>query len=252
MRLDYDAYAELPWGALILDEAQFVKNHQSKVHQCARRLPAPFKLAITGTPLENSLVELWALLSLTAPGLFPSRRKFTETYQRPIERGEDAAALARLRRRVKPLMLRRTKESVDLELPPKLEQTIEVELSPAHRRIYDTRLQRERQKVLGLLDDLDRQRFIVFRSLTLLRMLALAPGLVDERDAHLGSAKLDVLLERLATRTTNPYGRSEAERAEVVGYVETVEPLLRAGASLELDGRRPVAELADAVEALLT
>ena len=77
----------------MLDEAQFVKNHQAKTYQCARRLPAPFKLAITGTPLENSLMDLWSLLSIVAPGLFPSPERFAEYYRRPIERGEDAELL---------------------------------------------------------------------------------------------------------------------------------------------------------------
>ena len=78
--------ARSTWSGLVLDEAQFVKNHQSKVYQCARRLPAPFKLAITGTPMENNLMELWSLLSITAPGLFPSPTRFREYYARPIEK----------------------------------------------------------------------------------------------------------------------------------------------------------------------
>ncbi|GGG42387.1 DNA helicase [Kocuria dechangensis] len=196
LRLDEAAYRGTTWAGVLLDEAQFVKNPRTKAHRAVKEIDAPFKLAITGTPLENSLTELWALLTLTAPGLFPSRRKFSESYQRPIERGEDAEALARLRRRVKPLMLRRTKESVDLDLPPKLEQTIEVELSPAHRRIYDTRLQRERQKVLGLLRDLDRNRFTIFQSLTTLRLLSLDASLVDP-EADVSSSKLDLLFEHL-------------------------------------------------------
>jgi len=93
-------------------------------------------------------------------------------------------------------VLRRTKDLVAADLPPKQEQELVVELAPGHRARYDAVLQRERQKVLGLLDDLDRNRFIVFRSL-LLQMLSLAPALLDERDAALGSAKLDALLERL-------------------------------------------------------
>ena len=71
LRIECDQLAELAWSGLVLDEAQFVKNHRAKTHACARRVPAPFKLAITGTPLENSLMDLWALLSITAPGLFP-------------------------------------------------------------------------------------------------------------------------------------------------------------------------------------
>ena len=108
-----------------------------------------------------------------------------------------ARRLARLRRRIRPLVLRRTKELVAADLPPKQEQEVRVELGPAHRALYDAVLQRERQKVLGLLDDLDRNRFIVFRSLTLLRMLSLAPELVDPANAHIAPSKLTALFEQL-------------------------------------------------------
>ncbi len=197
LRIDNDKLAELEWAGLILDEAQFVKNHRAKTYQCARRIAAPFKLAITGTPLENSLMDLWSLLSITAPGLFPDPDRFSEYYRRPIERSMDATRLRQLRRRIRPLMLRRTKESVAAELPPKQEQVVEVELHPRHRRIYQTHLQRERQKVLGLIEDLDRNRFTVLRSLTLLRRLSLDPALVDDDHNTVPAAKVEVLLEDL-------------------------------------------------------
>ena len=128
LRIDNEKLAGLEWSGVILDEAQFVKNHRAKTYQCARRLGAPFKLAITGTPLENSLMDLWALLSIAAPGLFPDPDRFSEYYRRPIERSKDAIRLRQLRRRIRPLMLRRSKESVATELPPKQEQVVEVEL----------------------------------------------------------------------------------------------------------------------------
>ncbi len=196
-RLDADAYAAADWSGLFLDEAQFAKNHQSKAYQCARRLPAPFKLAITGTPMENNLMELWSLLSITAPGLFPSPDRFRETYARPIEKRGDPELLARLRRRIKPLVKRRTKEQVALDLPAKQEQVLAVELEPRHRRIYQRHLQRERQKVLGLIHDVDRNRFTILRSLTLLRQLSLHPGLVDQEYRNLGSSKIDALVAQL-------------------------------------------------------
>jgi SNF2 family DNA or RNA helicase len=143
-------------------------------------------------------MDLWALLSITAPGLFPDPDRFSEYYRRPIERSKDAIRLRQLRRRIRPVMLRRTKESVAAELPPKQEQVVEVELHPRHRRIYQTHLQRERQKVLGLIEDLDRNRFTVLRSLTLLRRLSLDAALVDEAHAGVPSAKTDVLLEDLS------------------------------------------------------
>jgi superfamily II DNA or RNA helicase len=196
-RLDADAYASVTWSGLLLDEAQFVKNHQSRIYQCARQLPAPFKLAITGTPMENNLMELWSLLSITAPGLFPSPTRFREHYARPIEKQTDLELLARLRRRIKPLVKRRTKEQVATDLPAKQEQLLEVELDPRHRRIYQRHLQRERQKVLGLVHDVDRNRFTILRSLTLLRQLSLHPALVEPEHAHLGASKIDALVDQL-------------------------------------------------------
>jgi SNF2 family DNA or RNA helicase len=197
-RLEYDEYATIAWAGLVLDEAQFVKNHQSQAYQCARKLAAPFKLAITGTPLENNLMELWALLSITAPGLFPSPQRFTEYYRWPIERAKDGDLLAQLRRRIRPLLLRRTKGQVVQDLPEKQEQVIELPLLPQHRRVYQTYLQRERQKVLGLLGDMNRNRLEIFRSLTLLRQASLHVGLVDADHAHVASTKLDAFEEQIS------------------------------------------------------
>ncbi|UFS57771.1 DEAD/DEAH box helicase [Subtercola endophyticus] len=196
-RLDAPAYRALSWSALVLDEAQFVKNHTSKLHRCAKDLDAPVKFAITGTPIENNLMELWALFDIVAPGLFPSSRKFTEDYVRPLGHGFDSEILTKLRRRIRPFLLRRTKELVAPELPAKQEQVLSIGLAPSHRSLYDTYFQRERQKLLGLIDDLDRNRLIVFRSLTLLRLLSLDASLIDEKYAAVPSAKLDALLEHL-------------------------------------------------------
>ncbi len=197
LRLDADSYLARSWSGLLMDEAQFVKNRQAKTHQCARRVDAPFRLAITGTPMENNLMELWSLLSIVAPGLFPHPVKFRDYYATPIEKGGNTDRLARLQRRIAPLLRRRTKEQVAPELPPKLEQTLHVDLSPRHRKIYETRLQHERRKVLGLLDDVDRNRLTILTSLTALRQLSLHAGLVDDKHDAVESAKLEALLEHL-------------------------------------------------------
>jgi superfamily II DNA or RNA helicase len=235
-RLDFDAYSAREWGGLVLDEAQFVKNHQSKAYQCARRLAVPFKLAITGTPMENSLMELWSLLSITAPGLFPNPTRFRDYYARPIEKG-DAELLAQLRRRIKPLVRRRTKEQVAADLPAKQEQVLEVELHPRHRRIYERQLQRVRQQVLGLIDDLDRNRFAILRSLTLLRQLSLHAGLVDEAHLDLPSSKIDVLLEQLNDVIDG--GHRALVFSQFTGFLEVVRRRLDAEgvAYAYLDGR---------------
>jgi len=225
-RLDIDAYTDLSWAGLIMDEAQFAKNHQSKVYQCLRKLPAPVKLAITGTPMENNLMELWSLLSITAPGLFPSPTQFRDYYARPIEKEDDTGLLAQLRRRVRPLIKRRTKEQVAADLPAKLEQVLEVELHPKHRKLYQTVLQRERQKVLGLIDDLDRNRFTILRSLTLLRQLSLHAGLVDDEHQNLPSAKVDALAEQLHEVTGG--GHRALVFSQFTGFLATVRARLDA------------------------
>jgi len=197
LRLDGPAYASVDWAGVVLDEAQYVKNHLAKTYRSVRELGSPFTLALTGTPMENNLMELWSLLSITAPGLFPNPKAFAEHYAKPIERHGSAEQLVRLRQRIKPLVKRRTKELVAPDLPPKQEQTLDVELHARHRKIYDTQLQRERQRVLGLLGDFDRNRFTILKSITLLRQLSLHPGLVDEKHATLPCAKLDALAEQL-------------------------------------------------------
>ncbi|HEY8702668.1 MAG TPA: DEAD/DEAH box helicase [Arthrobacter sp.] len=196
-RIDYDSYAAKTWAGLVLDEAQFVKNHQSKAYQCARKLPSAFKLAITGTPLENNLMEFWALTSIVAPGLFASPKRFAEYYQKPVEKNGDKGQLEKLRRRVRPLMMRRTKDQVIQDLPPKQEQILEVVLNPRHQKVYQTHLQRERQKILGLIEDVNKNRFTIFQSLTLLRQLSLDASLVDPSLSGVRSSKLDVLFEQL-------------------------------------------------------
>ncbi|MDO5617588.1 DEAD/DEAH box helicase [Kocuria sp.] len=196
LRLDEALWSQPEWEAVVLDEAQFVKNPRTQAHRVARGLRTNSTIAVTGTPLENGLTDLWALLSLSAPGLFPSRRKFVEDYQRPIEVSADRAALTRMRRRIAHFMLRRTKDAVDLQLPPKLEQTLRIQLSQEHRKLYDLHLQRERAKVLKLLPELNRNRFTIFSSLTKLRLMALDPSLVDP-ELDISSSKLEALFEHL-------------------------------------------------------
>lgn len=217
------------WGALLLDEAQFVKNTGTRAWSIARAMPARTKIAMTGTPIENNLMELWALLAIVADGLFPSARAFRDLYARPAESGEDpahaAATAARLRRRIRPLMLRRTKELVAVELPAKNDTRVNLPLAPGHRRIYDTHLQRERQKVLGLLEDMDKNRFTIFQSLTLLRRLALDAALIDpEAYAGVSSVKRDYLVQQLPDLLEK--GHRVLVFSQFTGYLKSISARL--------------------------
>ena len=184
VRMEEKNFAAQPWSWVVLDEAQFVKNHTSATYKAVRRLRAPSTVGITGTPLENSLMDLWSLLSATAPGLLPGPERFAALYRRPIERGS-TERLESLRTRVRPFVLRRTKEQVAADLPEKTEQVLSVELGSSHRRAYDVRLARERQRVMGLLgEDSAQARFSALKSLTTLRLMALDPFLVYVADAR--------------------------------------------------------------------
>ncbi|HET9861523.1 MAG TPA: DEAD/DEAH box helicase [Nocardioidaceae bacterium] len=227
-RLEADAYVAEQWGGLVLDEAQTVKNHHGKTYQCVRRLDVPFRLALTGTPMENRLMELWSLLSIVAPGLYPYPQRFVELVANPVERLGDNAALDRFRRRVRPFLLRRTKDLVASDLPPKQEQVLEVRLTPKHRKLYETHLQRERQTVLGLVEDFDKHRIAIFRSLTKLRQLSLDAALVDAEYDGIGSAKIDVLTDHLLEIV------AEGHRALV--FSQFTSFLARVRARLEREG----------------
>ncbi|MGV9670475.1 DEAD/DEAH box helicase [Gordonia sp. NPDC003504] len=247
LRLMFDDISEFSWDGALFDEAQFIKNHTGKTHQCARRLDAPFKLAITGTPMENNLMELWALLSVTAPGLFPSPKAFETYFRKPIESGEKSGRMDTLRRRMKPVMLRRRKDQVVLDLPAKQEQAMMLELAPRHRKIYDTRLARERQKVLGLLGDWEKNRFQVFRSLSLLRQLSLHAGLVDETNGGVESAKVEFLMESLPELIAE--GHSALVFSQFTGFLAIVRAhLADAGIAYSyLDGSKTARERASAI-----
>ncbi len=198
LRLDADAFRAHPWRGVVIDEAQWVKNHRSKTFAALARLESPFTLAITGTPLENSLMDLWSMFALAAPGLFPDPDTFSQLYRRPIESGRAPQLLDQLRRRIRPFMLRRTKEAVAADLPAKQIQVVQVAPTPRHEATYRRHLQRERARILGLLEDADTNRVAILASLTRLRQLALDPRLVDDAyPAAEPSAKLTLLAEHL-------------------------------------------------------
>jgi superfamily II DNA or RNA helicase len=247
LRLLFDEINEYSWSGVIFDEAQFIKNHTGKTHQCARRLDSGFKLAITGTPMENNLMELWSLLSVTAPGLFPSPVAFTDYFRKPIESHSTPERLGVLRRRIKPVMLRRTKDQVAIDLPPKQEQALVLDLSSRHRKIYDTRLARERQKVLGLLGDWEKNRFQVFRSLSLLRQLSLHAALVDESHHGVSSSKVDYLTEQLPELVAE--GHNALVFSQFTRFLHILTAHLdKVGIAYSyLDGSMNAAERADAV-----
>ncbi len=196
LRRDGEELAEIAWGTLILDEAQAIKNSRTKTARAARRIPAGWRLALTGTPIENHLGELWSLFRVISPGVFGSWQAFRHRFAEPIERDGDEQRRRALRRRLRPFVLRRTKSEVLSELPPRTEIDLAAELSPGERRLYEAaRLAALAQLSAGA-PNRRRRGAELLAALTRLRQLACHPALVEPSWTR-SSAKLDLAVELL-------------------------------------------------------
>jgi len=137
LRLDIEQLAAVEWDTVVLDEAQNIKNPDSQVARAAYRLPAEFRITLSGTPVENRLEELWSQAHFTNTGLLGGREDFRQRYASPIAAGQPGVA-ERLRQRIRPFVLRRTKSQVAPELPPRTDAVLHCELDEAQRAVYDT------------------------------------------------------------------------------------------------------------------
>ena len=193
LRSDRDILAERSWNVVVLDEAHQIKNARSKAAQAARALTARQRIALSGTPMENHLGELWSVLRFAQPGLLDGEKAFTESFRRPIEQGDETIREI-LARRIAPFMLRRHRREVLTELPPLVETNVWVELGPHQRALYESVRATsliEAQQAPDL-PELER-RAQALQILTRLRQICCAPQLLPEtfpgRDAE--AAKLD-------------------------------------------------------------
>ncbi len=199
---DHEVLVERDWHAVILDEAQTIKNPNAETTRQALRLKAKQRLCLSGTPLQNHLGELWSLFDFLAPGFLGSQRGFRARYRTPIEKLGDGERQVILNKRVRPFMLRRTKEEVATELPPKTEISEIVEMEQAQRAIYDGIRLAMHSRVRAAIADkgLARSGIIILDALLKLRQACCDPRLLKLKaveKAKAGSAKLDRLAEML-------------------------------------------------------
>ncbi len=194
MRRDIDEYVEQDFARVVLDEAQYIKNPLTQVARAAKRLPAGVRFALTGTPIENRLSELWSIFDFLMPGLLGTRESFAKRFESPVEHAEGDNA-ARLQALVSPFVLRRVKEDVVADLPEKIEDTVMAQLTGEQRKLYLANQDRIAQQVQHReANEFKKDKLKVLAELTKLRQICCDPHLHYE-DYKAGSAKLDACME---------------------------------------------------------
>ena len=226
------------WQMVVLDEAQAIKNAETKRAQAVQTLQAGFRLALTGTPVENYLDELWSLFNFVNPGVLGSREGFQKRFARPVERDKDPHARQALRALIRPFLLRRTKAAVLSELPPRTEQTLNVEMTEAERAFYEALRQQSLERIAALDAPEGRRKIQILAEITRLRRACCNPALVDAA-AGVPSGKLATFLELVDELIRNRH--RALVFSQFVGHLELVRAALDArGIRYEyLDGSTP-------------
>ncbi|MEI2727399.1 MAG: DEAD/DEAH box helicase [Verrucomicrobiota bacterium] len=189
------AIAKVVWQAVILDEAQYIKNPDSQTAQAARALKADYRLGLTGTPIENRLLDLWSIFSFAMPGVLGNRTEFLRRFNAQ----DDPLARRRLAARVRPFLLRRTKGQVAKDLPDRVEEDLFCDMEGEQLKLYQAEFKRAQILLLGVQTSaqLNEQRFNVLTSLLRLRQICCHPALVNEKLHAVESAKVNALLDLL-------------------------------------------------------
>lgn len=214
------------FDTVILDEAQAIKNPLAESSKAARLIKGRHRITLTGTPIENNTFELWSQFAFLNPGLLGSAEYFREGFTGPIERQNDEQAVKTLRRLVYPFILRRTKDQVELDLPPRTEKILWNEMGPEQRKLYDRTRDEYRAKILKLIEDkgVKDARFRILEGLLRLRQICNHPRLVNPN--YKGeSAKLEVLLDTI--RTLNDEGHKALIFSQFVQMLRLIETGLK-------------------------
>ena len=243
--MDIERLAQLELATLIVDEAQALKNANSQRARAVARLRAKWRLALTGTPIENRVGDLWSIFSIVQPGLLGTWEHFRERFERPIARAQDRERLERLSALVRPYILRRRKDEVARDLPPRTELTRTIELSDDERTLYEAQRRTALDALAGAGAN-EEARFAVLAAITRLRQLACDPALVHA-GTRVRSSKLDALIELLDE--LHQRGGRALVFSQFTSLLARVRLLLdeRSMSYLELDGSTPAAARAKRV-----
>ncbi|WP_394842775.1 DEAD/DEAH box helicase [Pendulispora brunnea] len=223
LRLDATVLQSEEWDTVILDEAQAIKNPTSQTARAAFDLKGAFRVALSGTPVENRLEELWSVMHFANPGLLGGKSDFQDRYASPISVG-DASAATRLRTKIRPFVLRRMKREVLPELPPRTDAILHVELDDAERSVYDAVRVATKKDVVAALSQ-GGNVLAALEALLRLRQAACHAQLVPGQTAE-SSSKVERLLEALEETTSE--GHKALVFSQWTGFLDLVEPHLRA------------------------
>ena len=241
-----DLLTDIVFNTVVLDEAQAIKNRATKRSKIVMRLQADFRLATTGTPIENHLGELWNLFRFLNPGLLGSHKAFSDKFAKPILRDNDDLRREHLRRLIRPFILRRLKSEVLTELPPKTEVTLTVELTPEEMAFYESL----RRKAIEEIESADgtKKRFTILAQMTRLRQAACHPRLVVP-ETRLGSSKLQLIGETVLELIENNH--KVLIFSQFVRHLRIVEQWVKSEniAYQYLDGQTPTAKREVAINA---
>lgn len=249
LRRDIDDLKDYPFGSCFLDEAQNIKNPDTLNARCVKQIQAERAFALTGTPLENSLLELWSIFDFILPGYLYSQRVFQSLYEVPIMRDNDAALLKDLHRQIMPFVLRRMKKDVLKELPDKIESHTVCDMTEKQRQIYDAFLARSRDDLKQELaaNGYSRSQIYILALLTRLRQICCHPALfLKQYDG--GSGKLLLLEELLADCFSA--GHRVLVFSQFTSMLELIKasPVLQDTAPFYIDGQVPSEERLSQVE----
>lgn len=195
LRRDLAYYEDYRFGYQIIDEAQYIKNHNTKAARAVKDIEAAFKVALTGTPIENRLSELWSIFDYLMPGFLYPYKRFREELEIPIVSNKEKEPTERLQKMIRPFVLRRLKKDVLKDLPDKMEEAIFAEMEQEQKKLYQARVQRLKLMMEGQTEEqFATQKIQILSELTRLRQICCDPGLVYE-DYEDGSAKMVMCLE---------------------------------------------------------
>ncbi|MBP5311532.1 MAG: SNF2 helicase associated domain-containing protein, partial [Clostridia bacterium] len=194
LRRDVRLYSEKTFGYQIIDEAQYIKNSATLSSKAVKQIRSDFRLALTGTPIENKLSELWSIFDYLMPGFLHDYRQFKEEYETPIVSFKDNDALIRLRKIIHPFILRRLKQDVLRDLPDKLEETLTTKLTDAQDELYRANLASIRQSLGRRTDDKSGVTVQILAELMKLRQICCDPSLIYDNYEG-GAAKVDLCVD---------------------------------------------------------